>query len=151
MWLWILLKHSHYLRCCLCVWVMNSEDPAEFCVADDISVLCMHLYLSSTHPAQVLAGLAAVKSSSHSCHPSMTCRVVPGILSCAIFASPCESRVLLLRAYITGFFRSHVTVSSLNFFFCLLNDLTTLKSYLLRADQVYELGMWILLWLNSCC
>lgn len=119
----ILLKHSHYLRCCWCVWVMNSEDPAVFCMADDISVLCMHLYLCSTYPAQVLAGLGAVKSSNHSCHPSMTYCVVPGVLSCAIFASCCESRVLFLRAYIICFFRSCVTVSGVIFFFCLLNDL----------------------------
>lgn len=122
MGLWILLKHSHYLRCCWGVWVMNCEDPAVFCVADDISVLCMHLSLCSTSPGQVLAGLGAVKSSNHSCHPSMT-YCVPGVLPCAMFASRCDSHALFLRAYIICFFRSCVTVSGLIFFSCLLNDL----------------------------
>lgn len=75
------------------MWVMSSEDPAVFCVADDISVLCMHLHLCSMYSAQVLAGLAAVKSSSHSYHPSVTYCVVPGVLSCIIFASRCETHI----------------------------------------------------------
>lgn len=36
--------------------------------------------------------------------------VVPGVLSCAIFAARCEIRVLLLRASIICLFRSCVTV-----------------------------------------
>lgn len=95
---------------------MNSGDPAVFYVADDISVLSMHLYLCSMCPAQVLAGLAQGKSSSHSYHLSMTYCVVSGVLSCAIFASCCEIPVLLLRAYIICFIGSCVTVSSLIFF-----------------------------------
>lgn len=96
---------------------MNSEDPDVFCVADDISVLCMHLHLCSTYSAQVLAELAEEKSSSHSYHPSMTFCVVPGVLSCVVFASRCEICVLLLRAYIICLFRSCVTVSNLISFF----------------------------------
>lgn len=96
------------------------------CEADDISVLCVHLHLCSGYSAQVLAGLAEGKSSSHSYRPSMTYCVVPGVLSCAIFTSRCEIRVLSLRAYIICFFRSCATVSSLIFFFCcLLNGLIT--------------------------
>lgn len=127
-------------------------------------VCCVCLCIFAPNLAQVLAGLAQGKNSSHSYHPSMTYCVVSVVLSCATFASRCEICVLLLRAYIICFCRSCVTVSSLIFFFpvFLMTSLqseyyqlwniglpicriqcccsTTLQSYFFRANQVYELG-----------
>lgn len=179
MCLWVLLKYSYYLSCCFCVWgwwaVTTLPSLSVWLVT---LVLRVYLHLCSLYSAWVLAGLAKRSSSSHSYHPPVTycvvCPVFPHFILCHLYLVCCETCILLWAYIIEVFSRSFATVSSFTFSCCLLNDhiakwplsalqnhslpicriqcscTTKLKSHLCRANQVYESGMWILLYLYSC-
>lgn len=69
----------------VCMWVTSSEDTAlcVVCVADDISVVYLHL--CNMYSAWILAGLAKRNSSSHSCQSEMG--DASWVLGCTRFGS----------------------------------------------------------------